>query len=205
MTSNKAAAARILSREQVFKRFRRLDLITLEAKSLRHDGYNKPMEREVLMTGKVSVVLPYVAETDEILLVRQFRVGAFMAQSNDPFLYEIPAGFIDDGETAEETARRELHEETGAELEDLEYVFHYHPSPGGTSEDKHLFVARIKRPETGFFGLQEESEEIETRLVKTDDALRMADAGEITNGTALVGIYWFARHKDRLRKKWGIA
>lgn len=199
---SKLPAARILSREEIFRRFRRVDSLQIEPRSLRHDGFAPVMEREVVISRACSAVLPYVAETDEVLLLRQFRVGALVAGEQDPFLVECVAGFLDDGETPEDAARRETLEETGAEILDLESFGHYYPSAGGSSERVHMFVARIRPPKAGVFGVDDEAEEIVTTLHKFDDAMRMLDNGEIRNGIGALSLNWFARHRDRLRRKW---
>ena len=78
---------------------------------------------------------------DRVLLVRQYRHPV------RSLLWEIPAGLCDvHGEAMEETARRELWEETGHEVDDLEPLLDTFLSPGSSSERLVLFLARGARP-----------------------------------------------------------
>lgn len=196
------ADVRLIEQKSLFRGWRKMDRLRVAPRSLKRDGFGEEVEREVVLAGAVSAVLPYVPEADEILMIRLFRIGAFVAQAADPFLYEIPAGFIDAGETPEDCARRETTEETGADILALKKIGLFYPTPGGSDENAHLFVARIAPPSTGIFGLEEEGEEIETHLLPADTVFKMLDNGQIPNGTAAIALHWFARHRDAIRKEW---
>lgn len=58
--------------------------------------------------------------------------------------WEIPAGRIENNETAEETARRECLEEAGCILEDLTYLCCQNPSNGMSDLLIHVFAAKVK-------------------------------------------------------------
>lgn len=96
-----------------------------------------------------SFVLP-VTERGTALLVRQYR------HPTGKFLLEVPAGKVDEGETPEAAARRELREEVGAEAETLIPLPSFHPQPSFTAVVFHPFLAlkaRVVTPPT----LEEES------------------------------------------------
>ena len=78
-------------------------------------------------------VLPFY--NGKIVAIRQYR-HAF-----GDYLYELPAGVIDEGEAPEKTALRELYEETGFKAEKAEPLGSFYPSPGATDEEIHLFCA----------------------------------------------------------------
>lgn len=196
-------AATIVSREKVFDGFHRLEIIRVKPKSMKHDGWAEEMEREIFTAGPYSTVVLYVPETDEILLNEQFRLGAFMARAQDPFLLECAAGMIDEGETPEEAAVRETLEETGCEVLELERIGSFYTSPGCLDEEAYVFVGRIARSDTSqIFGVEEEGEEIRTHLLKSDKVIEMLDQGLIQNGSSALALNWFARHRDRLRRQW---
>lgn len=195
-------SAKILSQRTVFDGYHRLDIVSLQPKSLKHDGWAEKMEREVLICNRVASALLYIPETDEILLNQQFRVGALLAGASDPFLFECAAGAIDDGETPEDAARREALEETGCKVTDLESLGVVYSSPGCLSEAFHLFIGRIEKAAHGIYGMEEEGEEIKTHLLPAGDVIRMLDEGRITNATTALVLNWFARNKDKLRQKW---
>ena len=91
-------------------------------------------------TNSVAIVL-FNDSYSEVLLVKQYRAG-----SND-FLYELPAGIINENENDLDTVLREIEEETGYEKNNIIDIIDlglFYVSPGYTSEQIHLFRARIK-------------------------------------------------------------
>ena len=94
----------------------------------------KETVREVIEhNGAVAIVA--IDTEKNILLVRQFRHAAGKE------LLEIPAGGIDPGETPEDTARREMQEETGYTPGKLELLGGFYSAPGYASEYLYLFLA----------------------------------------------------------------
>ncbi|HCS24213.1 MAG TPA: hypothetical protein DIW20_10740, partial [Rhodospirillaceae bacterium] len=124
------SAARITARKVEFDGYHRLETISCVPQSLRGKGEAAEMTREVMFCKKIAAVLLYAPESDRILLNQQFRLGAMMAGCDNPFLYEVAAGAVDDGESVEDAARREALEETGAEVGDLEFVAKCYTSAG---------------------------------------------------------------------------
>lgn len=94
---------------------------------------------EMIRHPGASAVVPFLddpRETDpRVLLIRQFRHAA------DGYIWEIPAGRIDPGESPERCAVRELKEETGMVAERLELLTTIYTTPGFTDERIHLFMA----------------------------------------------------------------
>jgi ADP-ribose pyrophosphatase len=199
----KPPAAKIISRKLEFKGWHSLESIVLQHQSLKHDGWTAPMTREMYYCGTVAVALLYLPETDQILLNEQFRIGAFVAGDDKPWLMECCAGMIDDGEAPEAAVKREAVEETGCDILDLEFIGKTYPSPGGSDEVHFLYCGRIGAAEAGHYGLAEEGEEIRTHLVSAAEAVAMLDSGRITNGATVICLHWFARNHERLRRKWG--
>jgi nudix-type nucleoside diphosphatase (YffH/AdpP family) len=96
-------------------------------------------------------------------------------------LIEAPAGMIANGESAEDTVRREAMEEAGLRLGELEPVATCWPSPGVLSEHTHLFLAPYRpadRVGTGG-GLAEEHEAITVEEIALAQLWRAAQAGEL--------------------------
>lgn len=197
--------AKVISRKVEFDGWHSLETIVLQHKSRVKDGYAAPMQREVFFVGPVVVGLLYLAKTDQILFNEQFRMGAWASNDPQPWLLECCAGLMDDDETAENALHREALEETGCTLSDIEFIAKVYPSAGAVAETQFLYCARIDDATAGAFGLEEEGEEITTRLIDAAEAIRMLDAGAFTNGATVTCLQWFARHHDRLKKKWGAA
>jgi len=193
---------KIISRKVEFDGWHKLETVVLKHASLKAGGNIEPITREVMYCGTCAIALLYQPETDEILFNEQFRIGAFLAGDPNPWLLECCAGMIDKDETPEEAVRREALEETGCAILDLEFINKVYSSPGGTDEVYMLYCGRIGNAQTGHFGMAEEGEEIKTHLIPAAEAIRLLDAGKITNGGTIMCLQWFARNHDRLRKKW---
>ncbi len=122
----------IISRDEVYGGYMRV-----EAYRLRHrrhaGGWTDEMRRELVERGHAVAVLPYDPARDEVVLIEQFRIGAYAA-GRPPWQIEIVAGIIEAGETAEDVARRECVEECGCKLDALVHVHDFRPSPGVLSE-----------------------------------------------------------------------
>src|SRR5580700_2307793 len=118
-----------------------------------------------------------------ILLERQYRHAA------QSMMWELPAGRIDDGETALTAAKRELLEETGYSARQWKRILHFYVSPGFLDETMTIYLAR---------GLQageaqpEPDERIAVRFFSLSEAKRMAINGRIRDAKTISGILWLA-------------
>ena len=123
---------------------------------LHQGGQSKIITREVFERGQAAAVLPYDPARDEVVLIRQFRAGAYVA-GHHPFTWEVVAGIIEAGETAERLVRREAVEEAGLTIADLLPVQNVMLTPGACSESCHIFVGRADTARAGgIFGLESE-------------------------------------------------
>lgn len=200
--AEKTAAAKILSRETLFEAYHRLEMLKVRPRSLKDGSWLPEMKREIFIGKTIAIVIPYIPETDEIVLNQQFRLGAMLAGEENPHMLECAAGAVDDGEKPAEAAKREVFEETGCKILDLEFIGNAYSSPGCMAEQFHMYVGRIAKAKTGIYGHAHEGEEILTHLLPFKKVVEMLDNGEITNVNAGLMLNWFARHHDRLRKKW---
>lgn len=96
------------------------------------DGFE--IRRCIVQHPGAAVMLP-VDDDGRILLVRQYRLPA------RSYLWELPAGRIDPGETPLAAARRELREETGYRARKWKKLLAFYPSPGYVGEKMTVFVA----------------------------------------------------------------
>lgn len=170
--------------------------------SLHKGGTSKEISREVFERGQAGAVLMYDPQRDEVVLIRQFRAGAYVA-GHHPFTWELVAGIIEDGETAEDMIRREALEEAGLKLGELELVQNIMLTPGACSESCHVFVGRVDSSEAGgVFGLESEGEDILVKVLPFAEAYAMVERNEVDNAVGVIGLQWLALHREELRKRW---
>jgi ADP-ribose pyrophosphatase len=169
---------------------------------LHKGGMSEQIMREVFERGHAVAVLPFDPINDVVVLQEQFRVGAYAAGQN-PWLTEIVAGIIEDGETNEQVAMRETKEEAGLEALELWPMVRYLASPGGTSETVEIFLARVDRPkEEGVFGLDHENEDIRVFPLPFLDAMTLLKDGKINNSMTLIALQWLALNHKAVLARW---
>jgi ADP-ribose pyrophosphatase len=134
--------------------------------------------REVVRQRGSVAALP-VFDDGRLLLVRQYRYAV------DAFVWELPAGRRDAGETPEAGARRELEEEVGLRAESLEPLLVFWTTPGFCDEVMHLFRATDLEPVPP---RPEADEKIEQGTFTLEEAMRMVERGEIREGKTLVAL-----------------
>jgi len=136
---------------------------------------------EILRHPGASAVVPFLdpphAADPRVVLIRQFRHAA------DGFIWEVPAGRLDAGESPETCAMRELEEETGMRARRLERLTTIHTTPGFTDERIHLFLAEGLEPGAEH---READEFMELHTVRWSEVLRLVKRGEVVDGKTLV-------------------
>jgi ADP-ribose pyrophosphatase len=170
--------------------------------TLHNGGMSGVISREVFERGKAGAVLLYDPERDEVVLIRQFRAGAYVA-GHHPWIWEIVAGIIEDKETAETMIRRESVEEAGLTVGELLPIQTVMLTPGACSEDCQIFLGRIDASKAGgVFGLADEHEDILAKVMSFADAYAMVERNEVDNAVGVIALQWLALHRDEVRKRW---
>ena len=179
--------------ERLCDGFRPLDCVTVRHAPL---GRDAPLlaRREFLRCGPAAIVIPYDPVRDEIVVIRQFRIGAALATAHAAPL-ELPAGGIDDNEDPAEAAARELLEETGLRAQAVAHCFTLLSTPGLTDEAAMVFLAIVDASMLeAVGGKADEDEDILPIRGSVDDLTRAVDEGRIANGFLVCATHWFARH-----------
>jgi ADP-ribose pyrophosphatase len=154
--------------------------VTLD-RAIDPDGFE--IKRAIVQHGGSAVMMP-VDDRGRILLVRQYRLPARQ------YLWELPAGRVDEGETPLKAAKRELVEETGYRAKHWDKIAVFYPSPGFLAEKMTIFRAT---------GLTEgsstpmEDERIETRWFTPRELKSWLDAGKIIDAKTMIG---FCRYRS---------
>lgn len=155
------------------------------------------VDREIEDHGNSVGVLPYDPGRRVAALVRELRVPALYTEGMQTQL-EAPAGLIDDG-TPEENARREVLEEVGLQLHELEHVGTTYSCAGISTERIHLFLATYREADrvgTGG-GAKGEHENIKVVEMPLSELAGMADRGELTDlKTLTLALALRARHPE---------
>jgi ADP-ribose pyrophosphatase len=165
---------------------------------VRPSGANAPRPLDVLRTGPAAAVLPIDPGRDEVVLLRQFRLAAHLANGRGN-LVEIVAGHVEADEQPAEAARRECVEEIGLAPGLLVELFTYLTSPGMSDEEITLFLGVVDAsgvPERA--GAAAEHEETVPMRVPIDAALAALAAGTVRNGPLIIALQWLAINRGRL-------
>ena len=144
-------------------------------------------ELEMIRHPGASAVVPFLSDPagddPQVMLIRQYRYAA------ERYLYEVPAGRLDENEPPDHCARRELREETGCEAERVEHLVTIYTTPGFTDERIHLFMAvGITRGEAA----READEFIEVEAMPLSRALSLVERGEIQDAKTALGLLYSA-------------
>lgn len=164
-------------------------IITVNRDRIRYpDG--SEAEVDIVRHSGASAVVPFLSDPEgedpQILLLRQYRYAA------DGYLFEIPAGRLDPGETPADCAARELREETGCTAKQMEPLITMVTTPGFTDERIHLFMATDL---THGEAAREADEFADVIVMRLSEALELIQRGEIVDGKTALGILYAAGFK----------
>jgi ADP-ribose pyrophosphatase len=183
----------IAGREVLAEGFRRYERLRVC-----RSGENVPRPLDVLRAGPAAAVLPIDPGRDEVVLLRQFRLAAHLANGRGN-LVEIVAGHVEADEQPAEAARRECVEEIGVAPGLMVELFTYLTSPGMSDEEITLFLGVVDAsgvPERA--GAAAEHEETVPMRVPIDAALAALAAGTVRNGPLIIALQWLALNRGRL-------
>ncbi|MGL5700921.1 MAG: ADP-ribose diphosphatase [Kluyvera sp.] len=191
----------IIARETLYRGFFSIDLYRFRHR-LFNGGMSGEVRREIFERGHAAVLLPFDPVRDEVVLIEQIRIAAYDT-SETPYLLEMVAGMIEEGETVEDVARREAQEEAGLDVGRMKKCLSYLASPGGTSERLTIMVGEVDATTAkGIHGLAEELEDIRVHVVSREYAYQCVEEGKIDNAATVIALQWLQLHYQDLRKEW---
>lgn len=150
------------------------------------DFNGEELTREyVKHTGAVAVLT--INDRDELLLLKQYR------RPVRSYLLEFPAGLLDvPGEPKLDCAKRELAEEANYQASHWEELISFQTTPGGSSENVTIFVAKGLSEASSEFVTSGEEKDMPQSWVPIIEALESVLRSEIQSPTAVVGIMAYA-------------
>ncbi len=191
----------IIARETLYRGFFSMDLYRFRHR-LFNGGMSGEIRREIFERGHAAVLLPFDPVRDEVVLIEQIRIAAYDV-SESPWLLEMVAGMIEEGESVEDVARREALEEAGLVVGRTKPVLSYLASPGGTSERLSIMVGEVDATTAdGIHGLAEEHEDIRVHVVSREQAYQWVEEGKIDNAASVIALQWLQLHYQTLRNEW---
>ena len=201
MTNNEVV---VTERTSPYRGYMRLDHYRL--KHTTFDGeWSNSLSREVLERGHSVSVLPYDPFKNEVVLIEQFRIGAYAAPQTSPWQIECVAGLIEPHQLPVDTAHRETHEETSLRILDLEPIHTYLSSPGCTTETIQMFCGHVDAGEVGgVHGLAHEGEYIRVFSTPVEEAFDWLANGRIENGMTIIALQWLKLNLIQIQSKWRI-
>ena len=162
-----------------------LNKITFEYE--KEDGSWETQIREVYNRGNGAAILLYNKEKGTVILTRQFRMPTYVNSNADGMMIEVCAGVLD-GDYPEDCIKKEVEEETGYLIDNVQKVFESYMSPGSVTEILHFFIGEytedMKIGEGG--GAEDESENIEVLEMDFIKALELINTGEIRDSKTIM-------------------
>lgn len=150
--------------------------------NLRVDTVELPNKKEskretVEHPGAVAVIA--INDENEILMIKQFRYAI------QEIIWEIPAGKLEKGENPDDSAERELVEETGYKAKDIKQIARFYTTPGFTDEVMYLYIAKDL-----IYDKQnlDEDEFVIVEKIHINNAVEMIYQGRIIDSKTIIGI-----------------
>ncbi|HFS8236836.1 TPA: ADP-ribose diphosphatase [Proteus mirabilis] len=191
----------LISKKTLYKGFFRMNEYRFKHRLFK-GGWSAEVKREVFERGHAGVLLAYDPKRDEVVLIEQIRIPAYET-SQTPWLLEVIAGMVEEGESPEEVVRREVTEEAGITIGRCKPIVSYLSSPGGTSERMYVYVGEVDATTaTGIHGLACENEDIRVHVVSREQAYQWVEEGIIDNAASVIALQWLQLHHVTLRKDW---
>jgi ADP-ribose pyrophosphatase len=189
----------IIERISLHDGFLKVERLKLKCR-LFEGGWSREFTREVLLRGHGVGVLLYDPHLDKVLMVEQFRVGCMNDSVNGPWALELVAGLLEEGETPEDVARREVVEEAGLSVGRLLRICAYYNSPGGSNEQLSVYCAGFDANQAGgVFGVDDEAENIRSVILDRTEAVAAVASGRINNAMSIIALQWLELNLETVK------
>jgi ADP-ribose pyrophosphatase len=181
--------------------FLRVDQLLLKHRLI-EGGWSESITRELQVKAAAVAVLLFDPDRDEVVLVRQFRVG-MLSEQGSPWLLEIVAGMVEEGEKPEDVVIRESKEEADIKPEKIIKICEYYNSPGTTNEKVYLYCGRVDSSLAGgVYGMADEHEDIEVVIMSFAELVAAVESGLINNAMTIIATLWLEKNMAGVIAQW---
>jgi len=187
----KYGKVRNIKKEVLSKAWYRLYRYTFEYQ--KEDAEWEIQQRESFDRGNGVAIFLYNPKSGKVILTRQFRMPTYVNNNPDGMMVEVCAGVLD-GDDPETRMIKEVEEETGYRIPQVQQVFETYMSPGAVTEKLHFFIGEydesMKVSAGG--GVERESENIEVLELDFESAYNMISSGEMQDAKSIL-LFQYAR------------
>lgn len=188
---------KLLSRKQVYSGFFKVEECHVSHET--YAGGNVEIKRELFHRGDAVAVLLYDPANDKLVMIEQFRIGA-IGDEYGPWLLEIVAGVVEEGESVKDVARRECMEEAGLDVHAFETIHTFYSSPGGCSEKIYILCGLADSTKAnGIHGIADEGEDIKVSVLDYDEVVDLLESDHISSAIPIIALQWLQLNRERLR------
>lgn len=185
---------KILKRTEIYKGF--ISLFKVEVEHDTFKGGSITNTYEVVEGGESTAILLYEKDTENLLLIKQFRYPT--TKKDDGWLLEIVAGNVEKGESRETSIQREIEEEIGYETNGFTEIGGFYVSPGSSSERIFIYYTEVTRKEKtkDGGGKDEECEDIELVKIPVSEIQEMIRNQKFKDAKTMIALLWFLKEKQ---------
>lgn len=179
------------------------EFLSLQIQHKCFDGtWSEWFAREQIKRRDAACILLWDPGLDQVVMVEQFRVGLLNRKEHaSPWLIEIVAGLIDEGETPEEAIQREALEEAGCVVKELIPITQFFNTPGGFNEKSYVYCGIISLAQTELVNNPDEDEDLKIHV------LNWAELQEFypqitTSASSIIALQWLSFHHEQLKSQY---
>jgi len=181
------------------------DYFKVDRAVVQFEQFDGTMSQEVVRLnfdrGDSVAAIIYNITNQTFIFVKQFRYPIFTKDKNHAWSLEIVAGVIEEGKSPVDTMMREILEETGYQVNHLQPLFSFYPTPGGSNEKIFLFFVKVNQQDRIHQGggLSEEGEDIQLLEIPTKTAFDMLKSGEFSDAKTIIALQWLKTRQKLLK------
>ncbi|MFD1550849.1 ADP-ribose pyrophosphatase [Putridiphycobacter roseus] len=184
----------ILKEEIVFDQF-----FKIKKAKIRQDCFDSTtieIERLCFERGDSVAILLYEKDTDSFLFTNQFRYPTI--KEKDGWILELTAGSVESAESNQERMGKEVAEEIGYQVNEIELIHTFFVSPGGSSERIALYYATVRTKDKVYEGggVATENEDIQLVKIKTNELIKAFHDNRFRDAKTIIGIQWFLLNRS---------